>query len=350
MNYKFFVFIPVFAFLSFFSLECTPSKDGGVFLSLNGGNSWQQKVFVSKKVNIAVLNVLTIKIDPQNSKIIYLGSKDSGLWKSLDGGEVWYQLVDTNKALNNRANVYSISIDPKNTNNIYIGVYQDKYGRFLRSRDAGRSWQEVYVTSRQAYAVFATAVDSYDPSVVYMGTAEGGFLKSLDYGSSWRVIKWFDDVITDIKINPRDTRMVYLSTLADGIFKTTDKGETWQSLKENLKDFREADKVETLIIDPQNPNILYSGSEYGLLKTLDGGQTWQKVNIIIPPQTLPILSVVVDPTNNDHIYYGAGSVVYRSLDGGKNWNLYPLPSSRQVKAITIDQSNPNIIYIGMNNK
>lgn len=346
--YKFFLIISLFLLPSFFPLQCVEmSKDGGIFMSIDGGETWQQKVAISKRETIASKDILSITIDPKDSKIIYLGTRGSGIYKTMDGGEVWYHLKDENKVLSKRANIYDIAIDPKNNSNIYIGAYQDRYGRFFRSRDGGRSWEELYIVSRPKYAIFAVEVDPYNPSIIYIGTAEGGLLKSTDYGKSWRVIKWFDDVISDIKTNPHDTRVVYVSTFRRGIYKTTDEGITWQSFEDVLREFREAEKVEALVMDLQNPNVLYSGSQYGLLKSIDGGNSWQKVKIVIPEETLPILSIAVDPVNSSCIYYGAGSVIYKSLDGGKNWSLYPIPSSKNIKVISINPENPDIIYVGM---
>ncbi len=212
---------PVIFSASLFALpiSCTPTTDGGVFRSSDGGETWQQKVVISKNQTIAGTDVLFIKIDSIDPKIIYAGTKGDGIFKSMDGGDVWYRLNETNTVFTKRANVYDMAIDPKNPNILYVGTYQDRFGRLFRSPDAGKSWEEVYRVSREQYAIFAVAVDSYDPLVVYMGTAEGGLFKSLDYGKSWRIINWFDDVISDIEVNPRDTRTVYVSTFNKGIYK-----------------------------------------------------------------------------------------------------------------------------------
>jgi photosystem II stability/assembly factor-like uncharacterized protein len=348
MKKSFFIIIPVFSLLTFFPFQCsTFIRDAGVFKSEDGGETWQHKVMIDKKHSLASVDILTITIDPQDSKIVYLGTRANGLYKTTDGGEHWTKLEDTNKTLSSRANVYDIAIDPQDPSRLYIGTYQDRKGRLFRSQDAGQSWEEVYVVSQEKYAIFAVAVDNYDPSIVYIGTAQGGFLKSTDYGKSWQLMRWFDDVISDIVINPQDTQIIYVSTFKQGIYKTTDKGSTWQSFKESLKEFRQAEKVEKLVIDSQRPNIIYTGSEYGLLRSTDSGLSWQPVNIIIPPKSMPILSLACNPQNTDHIYYGAGSVLYRSLDQGQNWTIHELPSRQIIKAIAVDPINPEVIYIGM---
>ena len=347
---KFFIFIlPVFftSILSAFPFNCSSVRDSGVWRSLDRGENWEQKVVIAKNNTISTTKVATMTLDPRDPKIIYLGTRGEGIYKSMDGGDVWYHLDDKNNlALDKRANIYDIAVNPRDTNIIYAGVYQNRLGRLLRSGDAGKNWEEVYRVSREQYAVFAVEIDSYDPSVVYMGTAEGGFLKSTDYGKSWKVIKWFDDVITDIKVNPYDTRTVFVSTFREGIYKSMDKGGTWQELT-GLENFpRETEEIEVLVMDKKSPNVLYSGAKYGLLKSVNGGANWEKVNIIIPPNSVPVSAIALDP-QTAFLYYAAGNVVYRTQDNAQTWTVHPLASAQTIRALAVDPQNPQVIYAGM---
>lgn len=351
MKNKLFIFIlPVFftSVLAAFPFNCSTARDGGVWRSLDQGETWEQKVVISKNQTIASSQISTMTFDPRDPKIIYLGTRGEGMYKSMDGGEIWYHLDDTNnQALDKRANIYDIAINPRDTNIIYAGVYQNKLGRLLRSADAGKNWEEVYRVSREQYAVFAVEIDSYDPSVVYMGTAEGGFLKSLDYGKSWTVIKWFDDVITDIKVNPYDTRTVFVSTFHQGVYKTNDKGANWQKLTALEKFPKETEEMQVLVIDKKNPNVLYLGARYGLLKSNDGGSSWEKVNIVIPPNSVAVSAIALDPLTSSYLYYAAGNVIYRTQDNAQTWTVHPVASTQTVKFIAIDPQNPRVIYAGM---
>ncbi|MDD2753454.1 MAG: YCF48-related protein [Candidatus Portnoybacteria bacterium] len=341
--------LPVFftGILAAFPFDCSTARDGGVWRSLNRGETWEQKTTISKNQNISASNISFITLDPRTPNIVYAGTRGEGIYKSSDGGDIWYHLDDMNSVFDKRANVYDIAIDPRDTNILYAGIYQNKLGRLLRSGDAGKSWQEVYRVSREQYAVFAVEIDSYDPSVVYMGTAEGGFLKSTDYGKSWKVIKWFDDVITDIKVNPHDTRTVFVSTYDKGVYKTNDKGNTWQAL-ENLKNFPgEMQEMQVLVMDNKNPEVLYVGSKSGLLKSTDTGQSWQRVNIAIPPSSVSVSAIALDPVTSFFLYYAAGNVVYRTQDNGQTWTLHPINSVKTVNAIAIDPQNPQVIYAGL---
>jgi len=348
MKRNFFIIIPIFAFLSIFPAQCQETVgDAGLYRSNNMGESWTQLFVKGEQVSITSLNILDVAVDPTNSDVIYVGTRENGIYKSCSKGQYWYKMEDENNVFSSRANVYDLAIDPKDPKRIYAGTYQDRKGMVFRSQDGGISWEEVYVVSEEAYAVFAVAIDNYDSSIVYIGTAQGGFLKSVDYGKSWETLKWFDDVISDIAVNPQDTKIIYVSTFENGIYKTTDKGANWISFMPQLEKFKQADKAENLVIDPKRPNILYSGSEYGLLTTKDGGASWQEVNIIMPPESAPILSLAIENDNTDHLYYSADSVLYRSLDQGKNWTVHELFSSKNIKTIAIDPNDPDIIYVGM---
>lgn len=326
--------------------QCGGIRDAGVFKSSDAGEVWQHKVTIDKRHSIAAVNVLSLTIDPNNSETVYLGARENGIYKSTDGAETWQKIADKNDVLRSRANIYQIAVDPKNSNNIYAAGYQENQGRLFKSQNGGESWEEVYVVSQEKYAVFSVAIDPFESQTVYMGTAQGGFLQSMDYGESWRTVGWFDGVINNIVINPRDTRIIYLGTFQKGVYRTTDRGISWQNL-EGVKVFKGAEKVESLVIDPNNPNILYLGSSYGLLRTTNSGQSWEGVNIIIPTESLPILSVAVHPSNSQVIYFGAGPSIYKTTDGGGHWSIKRLDTSKKVKAIVIDPKFPNNVYLGI---
>lgn len=343
-------FIPVIALSTLLALgpfQCGGGRDAGIFKSSNSGETWERKVKIDDKRTILPVNVLDIVVDPNNTDILYLGAKEGGLYKSSNGGEKWEAVKDKNEVLKQRANVYSVAVDPKNSQNIYLGVYQDNYGRVLKSQDGGASFKEVYVVDSQKYAVFKVVVDPYEPQTIYIGTAQGGLLQSTDFGESWKVVRWFEDVISDIVITPTDTRVIYVTVPRRGIFKTVNKGANWIDLSEGLKDFSGALEMETLIIDPLNSSTLYMGSKYGLLRTRDAGASWQKLNLIIPTEGLSVLSVAVDSFNSNIIYVGAGPQIYKSVDGGEHWIIKRLDTTKNAGMIKIDPKDSKIIYIGI---
>ena len=120
-----------------------------------------------------------------------------------------------------------------------------------------------------------------------------------------------------------------------------------KSFKKELEGFNQAQRVESLIIDSQRPNIIYSGSEYGLLTSKDSGQTWQEVAIVMPPESKPVLGLAIDPQNTDYLYYSAGSILYRSLDQGIHWTVHELDSNRKISKIVVSPHESGVVFVGI---
>ena len=83
------------------------NQQRGVFRSTDGGEHWEQVLFVSDKAG-----AVDLSIDVNNPRIIYAsiwecyrnfhmmssGGEDSGIWRSLDGGDSW-ENISSNKGL-----------------------------------------------------------------------------------------------------------------------------------------------------------------------------------------------------------------------------------------------------------
>lgn len=67
--------------------------------------------------------MVTVKYDPVNPAIIYIGAACGGIWKSTNGGATWTAKSDYEVSLSSG----SIAIDPSNTNIIYYGTGEATY-------------------------------------------------------------------------------------------------------------------------------------------------------------------------------------------------------------------------------
>ena len=78
--------ILLLVFLSGCSLQFsrTPSNDGGVYLSVNKGDTWEQKVFVSQgekaDVTIGNVNIDRFVAWSPDVNLLYSVSSQSGVW------------------------------------------------------------------------------------------------------------------------------------------------------------------------------------------------------------------------------------------------------------------------------
>jgi uncharacterized repeat protein (TIGR01451 family) len=214
----------------------------------------------------------------------------------------------------------------------------------------------------------ALAVAPSDDLVVYAGTGEGamsgdsyfgnGILKSTDGGQTWAQVSgdYFVGVsISQIVVDPTNADILYASVLHGrggsrrttptvhsryGIWKSTDGGVNWTLLKvaQGNKGTNEATDV---VIDPQNPNILYA-SFWGdaIYKTTDGGNTWSPImNFDLPSPDFAAsetrFSIDLShpsPGGDGTLYTGFDwndadgyhkSRVFKSTDGGASWTMLP---------------------------
>lgn len=321
-----------------------------IYKSFNSGESWEPKVAIDKTQTLNGVNILDLAIDPQDSNVIFAGTKDNGLYRSGNAGEIWDKVKDGNKYLDINASVYKILIDPKNSANIYLAVFQGKRGALLRSRDRGISFSIIYTAPLDGKLVLALAINPQNPNILYLGGSDGGLLMSRDNGDTWKVLKWFLFAgVNNIALNPQEPQEIFVSTSQQGgFFKSTNEGATWQDLSRTFDNFPLAREIHSLTVDPQDSSIIYLGSLYGLLRSLNGGYSFQPVNILVPPQNLPVLSVAIDPNNHRLIYSSAGDQIYISHDFGQNWSVQRI--RHKIGVIKIDQHNPTNIYLGINTK
>lgn len=332
--------------------------------SRDTGENWEDVSFLRDRRISMPAQVLDVAFHPQNPDFVFMGTKSSGIWKSKDAGQSWEKIFDKSRVLNPAADVYKIAISRSNPQIIYAAVFQDRRGRVLRSSDGGETFREVYFVTVDRFGVFDLYVNPANAEWVRAVTGQGGVLETKDGGRNWRVLKWFGEPLVKILVNPLFPIEMLVVTERGRIFKTFDQGENWADLQEqddgrdggNLNYgppsgfnpfaqlFSRSDKAPVLITDPQVFTTLYLGSQEGVLRSLNGGFTWQRLNLLIPPESLPVGAVAVHPRSSDIIFAAALSELHRSDDGGTNWRVSFLSTSSKIKNLFIHPLKPEIMF------
>lgn len=209
----------------------------------------------------------------------------------------------------------------------------------LKARSIGPA-----VMSGRISAIDATA--GLVPTI-YVGSASGGVWKSRDGGIGFKPI--FDDhtqSIGAIKINPSDDETIWVGTgeswvrntvsVGDGVYVSTDGGDKWKH-----KGLNKTERIAAIEISSQDKDTIYvcatgalwSDSKHrGVYKTIDGGTNWKKV--LYTDETTGCSDLVIDPNNPNILYAGMwefrrspdyftsggkSSALYRSTDAGVSW-------------------------------
>lgn len=332
------------SFIFFFGGMACPRRrprvaDAGVFKSVNFGESWKQIARLNEKENITRVSVLVLTINPLNPNIIFLGTKGNGVIRTENGGDNWLKTPLT------IGEFYSIAIDPQDDSNVYAAGFIHNRGKIFKSRDGGRTWQEIYAETYEGSKVLALAINPTNPSEIYAGNTGGALFKSSDGGESWVVQKWMDKKpIKKILFGLKDSRKIYV-VLEDALFKSSDGGKSWEDLTPNFARFKDANRIYGLALDPYYEDGLFSASAYGLLKSTDGGKSWAEIPLLVRPGT-SVLAIALNPKDSREIYLGLDSTMYISRDGGKSWATRHITSSI-IKVLAVDPKTPSIIYVGV---
>ncbi|MEN2280918.1 glycosyl hydrolase [Algoriphagus sp. SE2] len=349
--------------------------DRGLYKTTDGGDNWTKILEISEHTGIH-----EVHLDPRNPNVIYAvahqrrrhvftyisGGPESSIYKSTDGGENFRKIV---KGLpSGDLGRIGLDISPANPNVIYAIVEaQEDKGGFYKSTDLGESWerQSDYTTSGLYYQeVIADPVDVDLLYVMntYSGVSEDGGKTFKNVGEKNKHIDnhalWIDPKNPNYLLNGND----------GGVYESWDRGETWRffpnlplaqfyklgvsndypfyyvygGTQDNFTFGGPSQTTETTGItnrnwfvttlgdgfephvDPENPDIIYSQSQYGNLARFDR-KTGQTKNII--PQPLdgdysynwnwdaPLL---VSSHDHKRLYY-ASDRVHRSDDMGESW-------------------------------
>ncbi len=106
---------------------------------------------------------------------------------------------------------------------------------------------------------------------------------------------------------------------------------------------------------PGEPNTWYFGAVAGgVWKTLDGGANWTP--LFDKQDISSIGAIAVAPSDHNTIYVGTGEAairgdttygtgVYKSVDAGKNWKNIGLRDTRQIGALIVHPTNPDIVLV-----
>lgn len=247
-------------------------------------------------------NVLTKS--PTTNSTLYAGATNGGLFKSTDDGTNWNPIFDDLAYLA----IGSMAIDPQNENTLYVGTGDKNFG--------GGS---------------------------HIGN---GIYKSSDAGTTWSQIGLEQTgIVTEVVLHPTNQQTIYAATLGNpyektterGVYKSTDGGTTWN----NILFLSDSSGVMDLIMDPNNPDILYasgfnrinlpfkskvSGPESKIYKTINGGTSWTQLTNGLPTTAESRVGLAMSSTNSNtlySIYVAADGLnvldIFKSTDAGLNW-------------------------------
>ncbi|MFM1931970.1 MAG: hypothetical protein RL226_1273, partial [Bacteroidota bacterium] len=186
-----------------------------------------------------------------------------------------------------------------------------------------------------------------DPNTLFVGTPSGGLWRSYDDGLSWESNT--DDLptlgVSAIVFNPVNPDIVYIGTgdrdAADapgmGVFRSVDGGITWEPANTGM----ENRTVGAMLVNPNDPNMVFAATNQGVFRSLDGADTWDLVS-----NTMNYKDLHFKPGDPSIVYATGNGRFFRSTDGGASFEYVTdgIQSATRM-AIAVTEANPELVYV-----
>jgi len=159
--------------------------------------------------------------------------------------------------------------------------------------------------------------------------------------------------VWNMVIDPNNQNIMYSGSNNLGVFKTTDGGTTWSAINTGLTNT----VIQALAISPSNSQVLYAGTGVGggVFKTTNGGTSWTIMNTGITESSIGVQALLVHPTDPNTawvcIFDGVADAVngiYKTTNGGTSWSpaTNGLGAIKNFLALAMSPANPNTLFLG----
>ena len=208
-----------------------------------------------------------------------------------------------------------VIVSPHDPTVIYYGAQV-----LLRSRDRGRSWEEISpdltrnepekqgpagvpFTDEAAGAeyyntIFYVVESPHEAGTIWVGSDDGLVHLTRDGGATWTDVTPTglpEAQINAIDVSPHDPATAWLAVtgyklndFTPRIYRTRDYGASWEEATDGLP----ADTfVRVVREDRVRPDLLFAGTEAGPWLSFDGGGAWQPLRLNLPPVPITDLRV-----------------------------------------------------------
>ena len=265
------------------------SYGDGVYLSKNGGKSWENKGLKTSE------HISKIIVHPINPDIVWVASQgplwsrggERGVYLTTDGGKKWKRTLGDA----DWTGATDLIIDPRDPNVLYAATWErhrtvaaylggGPNTAIYKSTNGGEDWKRLKTGLPSGnMGKIGLAISPQNPDVIYaaieLDLKKGGFYKSKNRGASWT--KQSDMVsggtgphyYQEIYASPHQFDRVYF---ANNYLKVTEDGG--KTFKDVGRKYKHVDN-HTVVFRPSDPDYLMIGTDGGVYESFDLAAEWR---------------------------------------------------------------------------
>src|SRR2546429_339847 len=264
--------LPLLVLLS----ACGPTV--GIF----AGGTWQGSGLQNQ-------NIRTLAVDPNNLQNIYAGDARNGVFVSINAGQNW---VQKSTGLPLPTGIHALAFD-----NPGKKLYAATDGGLFVSTDRAQHWNNVGTakTGLPTDSYTAIAFDLNTASIIYVGTALHGVLKSGNNGVSWSAASAelpTGDTINNL-IYDSDAHQLWAATDM-GVYRSDNGGTSWQLLNSGIPAADVINAVLPANVSGGTRGLIYAATNHGFYVSQDAESTGHRAMIPWPVQAFTQFSLIIN--------------------------------------------------------
>lgn len=360
------------------------SSEEGVFVTKDGGHTWEEMNDGLETLNVRSLKVVNIEWPPLEDDFED-GNADgwdleSGWSTTQENGNYILQGVGHNWALTGSDSWTDYAFESKvklvegqvhvnyrrsNAGRYFIGVSE---GTLSLSRTTFGKEESVHTQLKSVNMAFAKN-KWYTIKIIGKGNNIKVYVDNvlkINYTDDEPLLNgkiafeslpdskiYIDDIaVTIVSIDS----ILYAGTGGYGVYEFNPTSKKWQNLGKSFGGGwwspweRRMYQFSSLLFDPDVPGKVYYGHfPSGFFISEDNGHTWSDSSLGLGNDGM--FSLTMHPHNHSILFAGTYNGVVKSVDGGETWELKSngMPSEQWPYTVAIDNNNTNIMYTSTKN-
>jgi photosystem II stability/assembly factor-like uncharacterized protein len=299
-----------------------------------------------------------LAIHATNPSTLYAAGMGGAVYKSGDQGETW---SPGERLVPPSCSFVSLIIDAADNNTVYGA---NPCAGVLKSSDGGTSW--VRTGGEIAGSVLLIAQSPYAPGLLLAADHGGDVYRSSDSALTWELIGdgLPGETIRALAASSPETYWATTTNGNDGALYRFNSG-VWSAVSFGQLPGTEATNV---LVDPQDPAILYVGVEYVhdiaaqpdstlLYRSTDAGASWSPLQTVASPantdgevaETTARVYVLGKGQLSGALYIADNVGLLSTIDEGETWHRIELPEHASavsdLRQIAIDPTNNDVLYL-----